>query len=54
MKWAREHGYPWSPYTCMCAAKNGHLEILKWARENGAPWDDSTRRIAVSKGYVET
>ena len=35
LKWAKDHGCPWSEYTCTCAqaAWNGHLHIL--SSENG-------------------
>jgi hypothetical protein len=38
----------------VCAAYDGHLEVLKWARENGCPWDERTRQLAARKGYVES
>ena len=30
------------PQTCVCAASQGHLEVLKWLRSEGCPWDEET------------
>lgn len=50
----REGGYPLDdPWACICAAGNGHLDILQWLRENGCPWDDRTCIYAASGGHLE-
>ena len=40
-------------FTCMYAARDGHLEVLKWARRNGCPWDEKTCAEAARGGHLE-
>ena len=42
-----------SEWTCMYAAKGGHLELLQWARANGCPWNEETCGAAAENGHLE-
>ena len=54
LRWALEHGCPWSEETCARAAQSGHLEVLRWAREHNYPWDAGwCADIADEEGHVE-
>ena len=53
LKYAREHGCPWSEETTLSAALGGHLECLKYAHENGCRWDEGTTRAAAANGHLE-
>ncbi|CAL6399238.1 unnamed protein product [Bathycoccus prasinos] len=44
---------PVDEWTCVCAAGNGHLEVLKYLREEAkAPWDSHTAEWAAQKGHL--
>ena len=43
----------WSRWTCMCAAKGGHIQVLQWARTKGCPWDAQTCNFAALAGHLE-
>jgi hypothetical protein len=53
LKYAREHGCPWDPYTTAWAAINDHLECLKYAHEHGCPWANETTKWAAKYGHLE-
>ncbi len=42
LKYAHEHGSPWTAKTCEAAAMNNHLDCLVYAHENGCPWTVTT------------
>ena len=37
--------------TMMCAAENGHLDILIWLRKNNCPWNGSIYEFAAKNGH---
>ena len=53
LRWARENGCVWGTFTCLMAARGGHLEVLRWARENGCPWDARTCEALAEGGHLE-
>jgi len=49
-------GCPWGLgrwWTCIYAAKGGHLKVLQWARSQGCPWNVYTCRFAAEGGHLE-
>jgi hypothetical protein len=46
LKYAHEHGCPWSKYICEEAARAGYIECLKYAHEHGCSWDRLCFRVA--------
>jgi hypothetical protein len=53
LKRRRKNHCPWDEWTCVSAAKGGHLEILKWLRANDCPWDERTCSGAAYGGHLE-
>jgi len=44
---------PINTRACVCAAENGHLEVLKYLREEAkAPWDEYTAYLAAQQGHL--
>ena len=52
LQWARGQGCPWNAYTCMYAARGGHLSTLQWAHVQGCPWDANTCSFAAREGHL--
>ena len=52
LKWAREHGCPWTSFICAVAAQGGHLDCLIWAREHGCDWNSGTCFNAARRGHL--
>ena len=50
LKWARANGCDWDEWSCLCAARSGHLEVLQM-RANVCPWSDDVRNVAEMKGH---
>jgi len=40
VKWATDHGCPWTPMSWAAAAEAGRLDILKWAKSQDKPMPD--------------
>jgi hypothetical protein len=40
-------------FTCVCAARYGHIECLKYAHENGCPWNSQTGEYAAKNRQLE-
>ena len=53
LRYAHEHGCPWSGDTCREASWTGHLECLRYAHEQGCPWDEKTCTWASLGGHLE-
>ena len=53
LQWAKANGCPMSGFTCLYAAKNGHLKVLQWARESGCRWDAQICSTAAQFGHLE-
>lgn len=56
LEYIRAHHPPcdWSAWTCVTAARGGHLEVLRWlrAQEPPCPWDAVTCSAAASAGHL--
>jgi hypothetical protein len=52
-KYAHVNGCPWDKWTCICAARGGHFDIIKYAHEHACPWDELTCAIAALWGHLE-
>ncbi|AJF97433.1 ankyrin repeat protein [Pandoravirus inopinatum] len=50
IRWARQHGCPWSPEACTEAAHQGNLSLFQWLRDEGCPWDNWACTIAAASG----
>jgi len=57
LRYAHEHGCPWTCATCFLTAQGGHLEVIRYAHEHGCPLPlyvlEECRALALARGYDE-
>jgi hypothetical protein len=53
LRYAHEHGCPWSIDSCQFAAQYGHMNCLSYAHEHGCPWDTETCQYAALNGHLD-
>jgi hypothetical protein len=43
----------WSKTTVLCAARNGHLEVLQWLMTENCPWYAKACNVAAKYGHIK-